>query len=120
MWSQILDLISIRVCINFFFQISTGGIIFFYSEEWAISVVAPLASDIDLSCPAQSNENVACYDFREDPDLLYWAKSIIANRTGNDTFKPTSLIIATWNQVQRFGCPEDLEVPKRTCTSIKL
>ena len=85
--------------------------------EWEIAVVAPLASDIDLSCPAPSTENLACYNMTEDPDLLAWAESIIANRTmaksnktSDDYFNPRSLIIATWNKVQRYGCPEDLKV----------
>jgi hypothetical protein len=92
------------------FQINTSGIIYFYSEEWDIAVVAPLASDIDLSCMAPSTENLACYDVTEDPDLLSRAKSIIANETRRDSFNPTSLIIITWNKVQRYDCPKHQKV----------
>ena len=91
------------------FQISTSGIIYFYTERGDMAVVAPLASNIDLSCPAPSTENLACYDVTEDPDLLSRAKSII-NETGDSEFSPNSLIITTWNKVQRFGCPEDQKV----------
>ena len=91
------------------FQINTNGIIYFYTEKWDVAVVAPLASNIDLSCPAPSTENLACYDITEDPNLLSRAKSII-NETGDSEFSPNFLIIATWNKVQRFGCPEDQKV----------
>lgn len=73
-------------------------------------MVAPLASDIDLSCPAYASENVAYYDMSEDPHLLSLAKSMIANVTGHNHFDPNFLIIVTWNKVQRYGCPEDRKV----------
>ena len=75
-------------------------------------MVAPLASDIDLSCLAYASENLAYYDTSEDPELLSMAKSMIADETGHDSFDPKSLIIITWNKVQRYGCPEDRKVNK--------
>ena len=83
---------------------------FLYSSDWDIAVVAPLATDIDLSCPAYPNENLAYYDMTEDPDLLSLAKSIIVAETGYSHFNPQSLIIVTWYKVQRYNCPEDGKV----------
>lgn len=72
--------------------------------------MAPLASDIDLSCPAYPNENMAYYDMSEDPDLLSEAKSMVADETGHNLFYPHSLIMVTWYKVQHHGCLDNRKV----------
>ena len=72
--------------------------------------MAPLASDIDLSCPALTNENMAYYDMSEYPDLLFLAKSMISEETGHDHFNPHSLIMVTWYKVQHYSCYDDRKV----------
>ena len=99
-----------RSLIYSFLQISTTGIILLYSYDWDTAVIAPFAANIDLSCPAGPNENLAYYEMTKDPNMFSLATSIVEDETGNFLFNPQSLIIISWQKVQRYNCPEDRKV----------
>ena len=73
-------------------------------------MIAPFAANIDLSCPAGPNENLAYYEMTKDPNMFSLATSIVEDETGNFLFNPQSLIIISWQKVQRYNCPEDRKV----------
>lgn len=81
-----------------------------YNHEWDVAVVAPLLSNIDLSCLALPEENLAYYYQSDDQRLLYEVKEMIVKETYAKQFCPSSLIVVTWKKVQRFKCPQDKKV----------
>ena len=74
-------------------------------------IIAPLWSDVDLYCEAyHSEENSVYFEETTDTATLSVAASIVHQRTGDLEFRPQSMLIATWDTVQPYDCPENIVV----------